>query len=76
MSTGALLASSFRSIQYFNPEFDPLSEETEPAPVRTVLHHRFLEALDASIYGESSEVVLVLDKVGLAAVVHRSPACE
>ena len=72
---GALLASGFRSVQYFNPEFDPLSEETEPAPVCTVLHHRFLEALDASIYSESSEVVLVLDKVGSFTAFYESLVC-
>lgn len=66
MSTGSLLTTRFQSIQYFNPEFDPAMEESEPSPVRTVLQERFLEALDASIYKDTNDIVLVLDKVRLS----------
>lgn len=63
LSTGSSLADMFHSMQFFNPEFDPATEEAEPAPIRSILHERFLEALDASIYEDTNETVLVLDKV-------------
>ena len=65
MSTGSLLTTRFRSIQYFNPEFDPETEEIEPPSIRSILQERFLEALDASIYEDTNGIVLVLDKVGI-----------
>ena len=64
MSTGSLLTARFQSVQYFNPEFDPETEEIEPPSIRSILHERFLEALDASIYEDTNGIVLVLDKVG------------
>lgn len=63
LSTGSSLTDVFQSMQFFNPEFDPATEEAEPAPIRSILHERFLEALDASIYEDTNEIVLVLDKV-------------
>ena len=63
LSTGSSLTDMFHSMQFFNPEFDPATEEAEPPPIRSILHERFLEALDASIYEDTNETVLVLDKV-------------
>ena len=63
MSTDSLLTTRFQSIQYFNPEFNPETEEIEPPNIRTILQERFLEALDASIYEDTNGIVLVLDKV-------------
>lgn len=37
----------------------------EPKGIRTILHQRFLEALDASILDNQKGIVLVLDKVNL-----------
>lgn len=62
LSSESLLQSSFHTTQYFNPEFDPTSEETEPARIRSILHERLLEALEASIF-EEKDIVLILDKV-------------
>ena len=62
LSSESLLQSSFHTTQYFNPEFDPTSEETEPAGIRSILHERLLEALEASIF-EEKDIVLILDKV-------------
>ena len=73
LSTASVLDSAFHSIQFFNPEFDPSSgyffvsnsclEEEEPKGIRSILHQRFLEALDASVIDDKKEIVLVLDKV-------------
>ena len=40
-------------------------EESDPKGVRTILHQRFLEALDASVCENQKDIVLVLDKPGL-----------
>lgn len=69
ISTGSLLDSEIHATQYFNPEFNPESEEKEPDGIRSILHERLLEALDASII-EENNIVLVLDKVALRTVHH------
>lgn len=69
ISTGSLLDSDVHATQYFNPEFNPESEEKEPEGIRSILHERLLEALDASIV-EENNIVLVLDKVAPRAVSH------
>ena len=38
-------------------------EEVEPKGIRETLHERFIEALEASIVNDQTEIVLVLDRV-------------
>ena len=50
-------------------------EEIEPKGIRETLHERFIEALEASIVNDQTEIVLVLDRVTNLKSFHSFLAC-